>query len=181
MVTCQIARSLVFTSRPSRTISGFFSNNDLFHHIALTNLIDDIQTLDHFPEHSVISVQMACGAPRMADEELRTTGVASGMSHGQDATVVILVVAAEFAFDCVARTSVADPVWASALYHEIWYHPVKCQTIVKPFFRKGDEVLYGVGRVFLKETDLHDTLVGMYLCCFHSLVYFWPQVSTDAR
>ena len=98
------------------------------------------------------------------DEELRSTGVAPGVRHGQYAQIVVLVVAVQFAVDAVARTAVADAVGAAALCHESGNDTVKLQSIVEAVFREFDEVGDRVGCVLFKEFHGHGAAVGSDFC-----------------
>ena len=100
----------------------------------------------------------------MHNKELRTTGVAPRVRHGQHAQIVVLVVAVQFAVDGVARTAVSDAVGAAALCDESGNDAVKFQTIVEAFSREFDEVGDRVRCVLFKEFHGHGAAVGGDFC-----------------
>lgn len=115
----------------------------------------------------MVTVQVLGGVAGVANEELGASCVAAGMGHGDNAAIVVLVIASEFTINLIARTTVANAIGAAALDHEIGDDTVKNEAIIEAFFSKADEVLNSFRGVFLKELELQDTLVCMDFCDFH--------------
>ena len=63
------------------------------------------------------------------------------MRHRQNAAVVILVLASQFAIDMVPRTTISNAIWTAALDHEIWYNPVKQNAVVKFSFHQAKKII----------------------------------------
>jgi hypothetical protein len=147
---------------------SFFFNYNLFHYIAGANGINHVQTFRYLAKYGVVPVEVRRCCPGVTYEELRASGIASGVSHREHSAIVKLVLPGQFAVDVVARSAAAGTFRASALDHEVGDYPVKYQAVIETLLREGDEVLHGVGRIFLKELDLHDAFFGMDLSCFHN-------------
>lgn len=112
----------------------FLQDNDFIDFVAGPDQVNHFKTFVHFSETGVIAVEVAGVLTAMADKELRSAGVSSGMGHGEYATVVVLVIAIQLTINCVTGSARPCAVRASALDHEIWYYPVKSQSIVKSAF-----------------------------------------------
>ena len=84
---------------------------------------------------------------------------------------MVLIVSVELTINVISRSAVPDTVRAATLDHEVRYHAMESQAIIKTFSGKCDEVIDGIGRVLVEELDLHDALFGMDLCCFHYVLY----------
>ena len=85
---------LIFTySFPCLELTAVGNNNSLAGLAGLgadgLNSLDDVQALSDLTEHDVLAVEP--GAWDSADEELRSVGVGSGVSHGQDTSASVLV------------------------------------------------------------------------------------------
>jgi hypothetical protein len=80
------------------------------------------------------AVEVAGIGSAVADKELGTTSIFTGMSHRKNSAIVVLVIAIQFAFDFVPRAANASAFWATTLNNKIWNYPVKGQSIVKAFF-----------------------------------------------
>ena len=132
--------------------------------IALSDLRDDVQSFGHLAEARVVAVQMRRRLAAVYDEELRSSGVASSVRHGQHAQIVVLVVAVQFAVDAVAGTAVADSVGASSLCDESGNDTVKFQAIVEAVFREFDKVGDRVRCVLFKKFHGHGAAVGGDFC-----------------
>ena len=132
--------------------------------IALRDLRHNVQPLSNLAEARVIAVQMRRRLAAVYNEELRPTGVASGVSHGQHAQIVVLVIAVQFAVDGVAGTAVADAVGAATLCHESGNDTVKLQAFVEAVLREFDEVGDRVWSVLFKEFHGHGAAVGGDFC-----------------
>ena len=124
----------------------------------------DVQPFGHLAEARVIAVQMRRRFAAVHNEELRSTGVAPGVRHGQHTQIVVLVVAVQFAVDAVAGTAVADSVGASALCDESGNDTVKFQAIVEAVFREFDKVGDRVRCVLFKKFHGHGAAVGGDFC-----------------
>lgn len=99
-----------------------------------TDGIDDIQPFNDLSEAGMIPVQVRGILAGVADEELGSAGIPAGMCHGKHTTVVILIVARQFAFDAVTRTACTGTVRTTALDYEVRYHTVECKPVVVSFF-----------------------------------------------
>ena len=104
---------------------SILENHDLLNFVTLLNLVNHFQAFHHFPEASVVTVEMGRVVATVANEKLRTAGVAACVCHRQYAAVVVLVVAVEFTFDGVTRSSCTVTVRTASLNHEIWYYSVE--------------------------------------------------------
>ncbi len=124
----------------------------------------DVQPFGHLAEARVIAVQMRRRFAAVHNEELRSTGVATGVRHGQHAQIVVLVIAVQFAVDGVTGTAVADAVGAAALCHESWNNPVKLQAVIEALPGEFDKVGDCVRCVLFKEFHGHGAAVGGDFC-----------------
>ena len=141
-----------------------FLNGNGGHPVSLTDLVDYFEAADYFPETSMIPVEMLSILPVQANEELRPSGVAPGVSHRQNAAVVILVVAVQFTIDLVAGSSGTRTIRASALYDESGNDPVEGQVIVEAVFGQFDEIGYGIGGVMVIKFYFQCAFVGLNGC-----------------
>lgn len=144
-----------------------FGNHHFLHNIPRSDLVNDFQSFIHLTKTGVVAVEVFGVVAVVADEELGAAGVAARVGHGKYAAVMVLVIAGEFAVDFVARPPRAVAVGAAALDHEVGYDAVKGEAIIKALVREVDEVLDGVGSVFLEEPDLHNALLGVDFCDLH--------------
>ena len=104
-------------------------------------------------------------------KELGSAGVSSGMGHGKDTPVVMLVITIKFTVDGVTWSSCSVSVRTTTLDHKIGYNTVKCQTIVKPLFRQFYKIIDRIGSIFLIKLNFHYTLFGMDLSFFHTYIF----------
>src|SRR3546814_8872939 len=65
---------------------GIALDRDLADVVALLDLVDRLQALDHLAEHGVLAVQP--GGGDVGDEELAAVGVRAGVGHRQHAALV---------------------------------------------------------------------------------------------
>ena len=149
--------------------------------IALSDLCHDVQPFSHLAEACVVAVQMRRRLAAVYDEELRSSGVASSVSHGQHAQIVVLVVAVQFAVDAVAGTAVTDSVGASALCDESGNDTVKFQAIVEAVFREFDKVGDRVRCVLFKKFHGHGAAVSGYFCVHSESIAVNEKASLYAR
>ena len=138
------------------------------HYIALFDLVDDINAFEYFSKDRMIAIQVFCVVAAVADKELGATGIASGMGHGEDPFVVVLILAREFTVDLVPGAAAASTLGAAALDDEVGNHAVKGEAVVISFGGKVEEVLYRIRSILLVKLDLHYTSCCMDLCDFHS-------------
>ena len=61
------------------------------HHITLGDGIYYFQPFINFSKHRVIAIEMAGGLTGVANEKLGATCIATGMSHGQNPPIVVLI------------------------------------------------------------------------------------------
>lgn len=128
--------------------------------VAAADVVDDIEPLDNLPEAGVHAVEVPCILAVHADEELRATGVASGVGHREHAAVVALARRRGLAFDRVAWTARPVAPRAAALDHEIGDHPVEGQAVVEAVLGQIDEVGHGARGLVGVEFRLHVALLG---------------------
>ena len=149
--------------------------------IALRYLHNDVQSFSHLAETGVVAIQMRRRFAAVNNEELGSTGVASGVRHGQHAQIVVLVVTVQFAVDGVARTAVADAVGAAALCHESGNDTVKLQAFVEAVLREFDEVGDRVWSVLFKEFHGHGAAVGGDFCVHGESIVVNEKASRSGR
>ena len=149
--------------------------------VALRDLRHDVEPFSHPSEARVIAVQVRRRLAAVHDKELRSTGVASGVRHGQHAQIVVLVFAVQFAVDGVAGTAVADAVGAAALCHESRNDAVKLQPVVEAVFREFDEVGDRVWCVLFKEFHGHGAAVGGDFCVHGESIVVNEKASRSGR
>jgi hypothetical protein len=120
----------------------------------------------------------------VADKKLRTSGVFSGVRHGKNATIVILVVAAGFAWNGITWSAGSGSVGAATLDNKIWYYPVKSQSIVKTIFCKFYEVRHCNWRIGIIKINFHYSFCGMDGCfcsLCHDLKFLFRRKSKKIR
>ena len=95
----------------------------------------------------------------MADVELRSTGVLTGVRHRQGSCLVFLGI--DLTVDLIARASGSGHapgsftgVRTTSLGHETWDHPVESKTVIEAVFHQLDEVGHGVGCVSVEQLEL---------------------------
>lgn len=120
--------------------------------------IDHLKPLDHLAEAGVVPVEVCGVLSAVADEELRSAGVAARVGHREHATIVALISTVELAFDLVPRTTAASAVRAPALDDEVRNHAVKREPVVVTLAGEVTEVLHGVWSIGVEELDDHVTL-----------------------
>lgn len=140
------------------------------------NLIDNVHALKHFAEHRVVAVQVLGVLAVVADEELRATGVATGMGHGEHAAIVKLVLTRQLAIYLVAWSAVANAIGAATLNHEVRNHAMEDQSIVKSFLRQVNKILHRLGSIFFIKLNLHHTFFGMYFSYLHMKFSFQGKI-----
>lgn len=110
-------------------------NHHLIHQIPLPNLVNYLQAFIHFSKNRMIPVEVRGIVARMADEKLGAAGVAACMGHGEDAAIVVLVLAGEFAINFVAGAAGTRTIRTTSLDDKIGNDAVKFQAVVEAFFR----------------------------------------------
>lgn len=145
----------------------FIDYHHFLHHISRLDLVDDFKSFIHFAETGVVAVEVFGVVAVVADEKLRSAGIAARVCHRQYAAVVVLIVAGKFTVDFVARAAGAIAVGAAALDDEVGDDPVEREAVVKAFVGKVNEVLNSVGSVLFEELDLHDALFGVDFSYLH--------------
>lgn len=127
-------------------------NIDAFDKVALLDGVDNIEAVDDAAETGVDAIEMLGIGAVVADEELAAAGVLASMSHGQDATVVVLLRCIGLAFDAIARAASAnawvahiDTERAAALDDEIGDDAVEMKAIVEAILGEFDKVSHSVG------------------------------------
>lgn len=131
--------------------------------VALVDFLDEVEALRDLSKAGVVAVKVGGVFAVVDDEELGAAGVAACVGHAQYTLVVKLVFPVELAVDGVARSSTADALRTSALYHKAWDDAVELEAFVETFFGKLDEVGHRVGCVLLKKLHGHRTVVGVNL------------------
>ena len=126
-----------------------------------SNRVDHFETLHNLAEAGVVSVEVRGVLAAVADEELRTTGIATSMRHREDAAIVLLVSTRNLALDLVARAAGACALRATALDDEIRDHAVKGESVVEALRGEVTEVLHGVWGVGVVELDVHVAPYGL--------------------
>lgn len=91
----------------------------------------------------------------MHDEELRTTGITTCVSHGESAFFVLVRVVLHFALDGVARAASAGALRATALCDEARDDAVERETIVEAVVCQLLEVLYSARSVLVEHLKFH--------------------------
>ena len=94
-----------------------------------------------------------------ADVELGSTGVFTGMGHGQGPSLMFLAV--DLTIDHVPGAASArhafgssSCVGASTLGHEAWNHPVECKTVIEALLHQFDEIGSCVRSIGLEQLEL---------------------------
>ena len=137
-------------------------NRNLFDHIALFCLIDDVLSFKHFAEN-----RMLAGEPRRRndrDKKLAAVRIRSGICHGEEAACSKGVFVDDFIGKRIARSAGAVATRVAALNHKILIiavsladDAVKRESVVKGFafrriertFGKPDEIHDGKRRIFV--------------------------------
>lgn len=125
------------TEEPCLRITGnlfFFYDMNALNGIALTDLIQHIQTLVYPSKYCMVPVEMLCVCTAMAYEKLRTAGISSRMCHAQYAPVMHLILAVQLTIDRVSGPPRAVTLRTAALYHKIGDYPMPGKAIIKPLF-----------------------------------------------
>ena len=124
------------------------------------------------PEHRVLAVEMGLGC--MAEEELTSTGVATGMGHREGAGLMLLAV--DLAGNRVARSAGAShgfgalpTVGTAALGHEAVDHPMKGQTVVEALLGQLGEIGHRAGGLGIKEIQVDQAGIGFHQSLGHRL------------
>lgn len=120
------------------------------------DFIDDVHAFKDFAKGGILAIQEQIVG--VADEELAAGGIRMhAAGHGNDAAFmaegIIESIAAEFAFDGIARSTGADAIGVAALDHEALDDAVERQAIIKAFRDEICEVFRGVGGGFVIELD----------------------------
>ncbi len=122
-------------------------------------------------EHRVHSIQVWLGL--MADVELRATGVAASVGHGQRAGLVLLAV--DLAIDLITGAAgsghtagTLTAVGAATLGHETRDHTVEGQTVIEAVLGQLHEVGHGVGRIGFEQLQFDRAGVGHHHGFGHS-------------
>src|SRR5690606_25562909 len=92
--------------------------------------INYIQIFHHLAKTRVVAVEVRRVRPAMADEKLRTSGIAPPVSHGKYATVVVLIPAVQLAFNGIPRTAGPGSRRIASLDHKIRNDPVKRYPVI---------------------------------------------------
>lgn len=127
-----------------------------------------VNTFHHFAEAGVVSIEMRGSLAAVADEKLRTTGIASGVGHGENATVVKLLFSSYFTWDLVTGAATARAFRTAALDDKVGEYPVEIQPVVKAFVGQIHKVFYGFRRLFFVKFGLHETFFSMNFGVYHS-------------
>src|SRR5262245_42437054 len=122
----------------------------------------------------------------MANEELRATRVATGVSHRQRAAVVNLLLAAGLTLDGVARPAGSIADGAAALDHEVRDDAVEGESVIErlardllaalgidPGLRPGHEsgeILHSAGRVVFEQLGDDLALGGFEVNLLHRVI-----------
>jgi len=150
---------------PGRVNSSLETHSILEHDfgdlVTRANRVDDFESLHNLAEAGVVAVEVRGVLAAVAHEELRTTRIATGVRHREDAAIVTLVAAAHFALDLVARTTGAGALRAAALNHKVRDHAVERESVVEALRGEITEVLHGVWGVGVVELDVHVALRGL--------------------
>ena len=132
--------------------------------VTLGDFLHEVESFSDFAEARVVAVEVRGVLPVVHDEELRASGVPSGVGHAQHPFVVVLVVPVQLAVDGVPGSAASDALGTSALRHKAGNHTVKLQALIEAFFGELHEVGHSLGRVLFEELHGHGAVVGVNRC-----------------
>ena len=104
----------------------------------------------------------------MGDKELGSIGIRSGIGHRDNLTLMDQGIAYQFILKAVSRAAPAGSCWISSLDHEIFYHSMESDPIIKTFLDQEQEIVHCLGGMFRIEFQEYITPGGFK---FHS-IYF---------
>ena len=148
----------------TRAVCLLLHDADREDQIAGTDVVDDVQPLDHPAEAGVAAVEVLRRLAGAADKKLRAARVLSGMGHREHAPVVILARRRGLAFDLVPGAARAVAPRAAALDDEARNHPVEGQPVVEIVVGQLDEVRHRTGGLLRIELGLHVAFLGRNKC-----------------
>src|SRR5579875_3864643 len=103
--------------------------------IAFTDAVDHIHPTDHAAKDAMLSVEMRCRAK--GNEELRAIGVAPGVGHAENASLIMLEGECAWLIgELVARATGSRAGGITALGHEALDHAVKRHPIIEVVARQ---------------------------------------------
>src|SRR5690554_407029 len=124
----------------------------------------------------MLTVKMSRVVSAVTNKKLAASGVASGMRHTQNTTIVVLVIAIELTGNLVTGTTGTNlgvarltRVGTAALNYKVGNHPMKSKAVVITFFGQFYKVSHRSGRIFMVKINFHYSLGSMNLSTFHSL------------
>ena len=139
--------------------------------ITHSDLINYLDTVCDFTEAGVITIKMLGVLAAVADEKLRASGIATGVSHGEYPAIMVLVITVQFAVNFVARATGARHagrtgarVRASSLDDKVRNNTVESEAIIEAFISQFDEIGYGIGGVLVVKFYFQCAFVGLNGC-----------------
>ena len=120
-----------------------------------SDLVDDVHSVDDLSEDGVCGrgagvVVVEELVVNEVDEELGSTGVGSGIRHG-DCSPDVGMSLAELIIDLISGSTGTVALGASSLDHEVLDDPVEGESVVESIFGEFDEVSCGDGHVIVHE------------------------------
>ena len=112
----------------------------------------------------MIAVEMPGIHPVVTNKELRSTGIATCMSHRENPSVVELILPIEFTFNGIARSTGACAIGTASLHYEIRNNPVENQPIVIAAFGQFYKIGYRIRGILFEEVHLHYPFLRMDFC-----------------
>ena len=144
-----------------------FQHGDAVDFVTLLNLVDHVQTVNHFAKNRMVAVEVGGILAVVADEKLRTARIPSPVSHRKNPPIVVLVFAGKFTINGVAWSASTGTRWVAPLDHEIRNDTVKFNPVVKTLLSQRNKVIDRFRGILLEELDEHRALVGIHLCLWH--------------
>jgi hypothetical protein len=114
---------------------------------------------------------MGSGFSAVHQKELRASGIATGMCHGQNTQIMGVIFSVEFAVNGISWSTASPAVWAAALGNKSGDYTMKRQSVIKAFFGQFDKVRDSLRGVFFEELNGHVPFVCGYFC-LHGFAVF---------
>ena len=145
-------------------VASLADNRNLFNHVALQGLVNDILAADNLSKNRVLSVKPSCRSD--SDKELASIRSRSRVGHGQNALLFKSVFAYNLVGESVARTAASGSFGVSALNHKVLVvavgladYAVEFKSVVKRLslggvhrsFGQADKVCDSQRRVLVKK------------------------------
>lgn len=156
---------------------GVAVDDDFLDGVTALNRIDDVLPLGGFTEDGVLAVEV--WRRTVSDEKLGAVGVWTGISHGEDAGLVVTTVRLALTLELVAGVPSAISIRASALNHEVGNDAVEGQSIVKSTRGEVQEGANGDGCIIGEEGEVDVALAG--LDCNFNVVHVGDNLARNER